>query len=326
MAIFRKQIKIENYVDNFDEIFNLGNTEFLKKVEIEFAGTLTAAGGSSDGSLVQDGLLKTILRKITMIANGSDPFVNTDGVGEYYRRAVMSGSPGVLVSTMPTGAGSTSQRVHVVLDMDQLQSAARFAGRVPAGRLSSLELRIEGGAVETNMVTGGDRTESMTGTYTVTAVFDSNPAGYKGGARRIGKKRYAVTAANDKAVIALPIGQYIADMLFVVVDNSVRNNALLTDFNIRLGERDERNKDTFLNQQSENVEKFGLELSSGAPPYTGVALVHFDEDGDMMPSKILNTLKMKVEGAQLEMTIGSPTGTAYVDVYTYGVDPKGVGR
>jgi hypothetical protein len=176
------------------------------------------------------------------------------------------------------------------------------------------------------MVTGGDRAESMTGLYTVTAVFDSNPAGYKGGARRIGKKRYPVTASNDKAVIALPIGQYIADILFVVVDNSARNNDLLTDFNIRLGERDERNKDTFLNQQSENVEKFGLELSSGAPPYAGVALVHFDEDGDMSPSKILNTLKSKVEGAQLEMNVGSPTGTAYVDVYTYGVDPKGIGR
>lgn len=326
MAIFRKQIKIENYADNFDEIFNLGNTEFLKKIEIEFAGTLTAAGGTTDGSLIQDGLLKNILRKITLIANGSDPFGNTDGVGEYFRRAILSGSPGVLVSTMPTGAASTPQRAHVVLDMDQLQSAARFAGRVPAGRLSSLEMRIEGGAVETNMVTGGDRTETMAGTYTVTAVFDSNPAGYKGGARRIGKKRFTVTAANDKAVVALPIGQYIADMLLVVVDNGVRNNALLTDFNIRLGERDERNKDTFLNQQSENVEKFGLELSAGAPPYTGVALVHFDEDGDMMPSKILNTLKMKVEGAQLELTLGAPTGTAYVDVYTFGVDPKGVGR
>lgn len=326
MAIFRKQIKQKVYSDNFDEIFNLGNTEFLKKIEIEFAGILTAGAGTTDATLVQDGLLKTILKDITLTANGSDPFGNTDGVGEYFRRAVMSGSPGVLVSTIPTGAASTAQRVHVVLDMDQLQTAARFAGRVPAGRLSSLEMRIQAGAVETNMVTGGDRAESMTGLYTVTAVFDSNPAGYKGGARRIGKKRFPVTASNDRAVIALPIGQYIADILFVVVDNGVRDNSLLTDFNIRLGERDERNKDTFLNQQSENVEKFGLELSSGAPPYAGVALVHFDEDGDMSPAKILNTLKSKVEGAQLEMNVGAPTGTAYVDVYTFGVDPKGVGR
>lgn len=326
MAIFRKQIKVETFADNFDEVFNLGNTEFLKKIEIEFAGTLTATGGTTDATLVQDGLLKTILRKITLTANGSDPFGNTDGVGEYYRRAIMSGSPGVLVSTIPTGAASTSQRVHVVIDMDQLMTAARYAGRVPAGRLASLDMRLEAGAVETNMVTGGDRTESMTGTYTVTAVFDSSPAGYKGGARRIGKKRYTVTAANDKATLALPIGQYISDILLVVVDNSVRNNALLTDFNIRLGERDERNKDTFLNQQSDNVEKFGLELASGAPPYAGVALIHFDEDGDMDPAKVLNTLKQKVEGAQLEFNVGAPTGTAYVDVYTYGVDPKGVGR
>lgn len=326
MAIFRKQNRLKTYEDNFDQVFNLGNSEFLRHVEIEFAGTLTATGGTTDATLREDGLLKTVLRKISFTANGSDPFVDTDGVGEYFTRAVLSGSAGVLVSVIPTGATANAHRVHVVIDMETLRSAARFAGRVPAGRLSSLEMRIEGGTTATNLVTGGDRTYALTGTYTVTSLFDSSPKSYKGGGRRIGKKRFTVTAADDKALLALPIGQYISHMLFVTVLNGSRSNALLTDFNIRLGERDERNKDTFLNQQSENVEKFGLALSSGAPPYTGIALVHFDEDGDMSPAKVLNTLKQKVEGAQLEMNVAAPTGTTYVDVYTYGVDPKGVGR
>ena len=326
MAIFRKQLKVLTYADSLDQVVNLGNTEYLRKLEIEFAGTLTAAGGSSDGTLKEDGLLKTILKALTFTANGSDPFALPQGISEYYRRAIMSGSPGVLVSTMPTGAASTSQRAHVVVDFDQIQSAAKFAGRIAAARLGSLDLRLQAGAVETDMVTGGDRTESMTGTLTITAVFDSDPKAYRGGGKRIGYKRLQVTAADTAARVNLPSGQFIADILLYVVDNGVKANTLVTDVSVKVGERDERVKDTFLNLQSENVEKFGLELSSGAPPYTGIALIHFDEDGDMRPSKLLNTVGLRTEGAVLQLNVGAPTGTAYVDVFTYGVDPAGVGR
>ena len=109
--IVRKNVAKFAYSDSLqkDDI-DLGNTEFLRKVDIEFNGTLTAAGGSADGSLKQDGLLRTALKSLIFTANGNDKFANTDGVGEYFRRAIMSGSPGVLVSTMPTGAASTSQR------------------------------------------------------------------------------------------------------------------------------------------------------------------------------------------------------------------------
>ena len=326
MAVIRKQVKVLTYADNLDEVVKLGNTEFLRKVEIEFAGTLTAAGGSSDGSLVEDGLLKTILKALTFTANGSDKFGETDGVGEYYRRAIMSGSPGVLVSTMPTGAASTSQRVHVVIDFDQIQTGASFAGRIAAARLASVDMRVQAGGVEANMVTGGDRTESMTGTYEIVATWDTDPRSYRGGGRRIAKQRLAVSAANTRAQVNVPSGLLVSNVLLVVVDNSGRNNALLTDIKAEIGERDVRFESTFLDTQSDNVEKFGLELSSGAPPYTGVALIHFDPDGDMSPRKLFNTVGLRVEGGRLVFNVGSPTGTAYIDVYVYGVDPKGVGR
>lgn len=326
MAVYKKQLKVITFADALDEIVNIGNLDYLRNLSFEFAGTLTAAGGSSDGALQEDGLLRTVLNILTLTANGSDPFGLTDAIGEYYRRAIMSGSPGVLVSTMPTGAASTSQRFHVVVDFDQLQTAARFAGRIPARRLSSLDLRIQGGAVETNMVTGGDRTETMTGTLTIVALYDDSPRGYKGGGRRITKKRVALSAANDDYEVAIPSGLLVSDILLKVVDNSARDNALLTNLEVRIGDRDVRFKSTFLDTQSDNVEKFGLELSSGAPPYTGLALIHFDEDGDMSPSKLLNTVGLKVEGGKLIFKNGAPTGTAYVDVYVYAVDPAGVGR
>ena len=326
MAIFRKQLEVKAYNDNFDESFNIGNAEYLRRIEIEFAGSLVGGAGTTDATLIEDGLLKTILKKIRLTANGSDNFVDTDGVGEYFRRAILSGSAGVLVSTVGVATAAAAQRVHVVLDMESILSGAKFSGRIPAGILASLILRLEGGAVNTDMVTGGDRTYSLTGTYTITNVFDSDPKSWKGGGRRISKVRYPVTASNNKATIPIPVGQLISRMMLVAVDNSLRNNALVTDVKVRRGERDERIDDTFLNIQSDNVEEFGLELSSGAPPYTGIALLNFDFDGDMRPAKVLNTTKAKVEGATLELNIGAPTGTAYVDVYTYATDPKGVGR
>lgn len=326
MAVIRKQVKKLVWSDSLDEIVNLGNTEYLRNVSFEFAGTLTAAGGSSDGALKQDGLLKTVLKILTLTANGSDHFGLTDAVGEYFRRSIMSGSPGVLVSTMPTGAAATSQRFHVVIDFDQIQTAARFAGRIAAARLASLDLRVQSGAVETDMVTGGDRTESMTGTLEIVAVYDDSPRTYRGGGRRISKKRIPISAANDKTEVAIPSGLLVSDILLVTVDNSARASTLVTDVKAQLGERDVRFESTFLDVQSDNVEKFGLELSSGAPPYAGIALIHFDEDGDMSPAKLLNTVGLKVEGGKLVLNVGTPTGTAYVDVYIYAVDPAGVGR
>lgn len=326
MAVYRKTVAKFAYSDSLVKDVDIGNTEFLRKLELEFNGTLTATGGTGDGSLKEDGLLKTIGKALDITANGSDKHVNTDAVGEYFRRAIMSGSPGVLVSTMPTGAAATSQRVHVVIDMDQLQTSAKFAGRVAAARLADLVLRLTTGVCETDMVTGGDRTETLTGTFEIVGVFDSDPRGYRGGGRRITKQRLPVTAANDRARITIPSGLLVGDVLLVVVDNGVRNNVLLDTLKFQIGERDVRFETSFEDLQSDNVERFGLELSSGAPPYTGIALVHFDEDGDMSPRKLFNTVGLRVEGGRLEMNVGSPTGTSYVDVYTYAVDPAGVGR
>lgn len=324
--IYRKQIKVLTYEDALDEIVKLGNTEYLRYISFEYAGTLTAVDGTTDATLIQDGLLKNVLKSLEVTANGSDKFTDSDGVGEYFRRAIMSGSPGVLVSTIPTGEASTAQRVHVIVDFDQIQSAARYAGRIPAARLATVDLRVQGGSVAADMVTGGDRTNTMVGSLEIVALFDSNPRSYRGGARRIGKTRTPISAASNKQQITLPSGQLIADILLVTVDNGVRDNTLCTDIKAKIGERDVRFESTFLDLQSENVEKFGLELASGAPPYTGVALLHFDEDGDMSPSKLLNTVGLRVEGAKLELNIKAPTGTAYVDAYVYGIDPAGVGR
>lgn len=325
MAVYRKQLGKETFSNNKLVIVDIANTEYLKQIALEFNGTLTAAGGSSDATLVEDGLLKTVFKSILIQADGSDPVYNTRGVLDYFRRAIMSGSPGVLVSVIPTGAASTSQRVHVVLDMDTIMSAARFAGRIPAKLLNSLTLQIQMGDVETDMVTGGDRTESMTGTIEVVGGFDDSPRGFRGGARKASLNRYSIAAATDQARLPIPSGQVISQILLYCVDNSVRDAAILDVVKVLVGEKQVQVDTSFEDLQSDNVEFYGLELSSGAPPYTGVAVINFDVDGDMDPQKLLDTRGLKENAARLQMTVGSPTGTAYIDVLIVGVDLAGVG-
>jgi hypothetical protein len=334
-VIFKSLLHRFAFSDNLVEDINVANVEFLRRIVFEFNGTLTAAGGTTDATLREDGLLNTVLKRLEMKADGSDPFVDSNGRAEYWRRAILSGSPGVLNSVIPTGAASTAQRVHVVLDMDEVASAARFAGRIDARRLSSLDLRVTAGAVEADMVTGGDRTETMTGTLEVYAVYDDGNdeagaregLGYKGGGRRIAQARHVVTAANQRAELPLPADLLIGKILLIAVDNGVRDNDILNDVTFKLGEREFVRADvTWEDLQSSNVEDYGLELAAGLPPYTGVAIVEFDMDGDMAPRKVLNTVGLRANAAKILLDVNAPTGTSYIDMFVYGLDTAGVGR
>jgi len=213
--IFRTPVANYSFSDNLREDIDIVDVMFLRALAFEFNGTLTAAGGAADGALVEDGLLKTILKSIQIRASGSDPFVDTIGLAEYFRRAILSGSPGVHVSVIPTGAASTAQRVHVVIDFDELASAAKFAGRIDLRKLSALTLRVLAGAVETDRVTGGDRVESMTGTMEVYAISDDGNReigkglGFRKGGRRVDTMSHTVVGATSHAELIIPSGLLI---------------------------------------------------------------------------------------------------------------------
>lgn len=325
--IYRNLVDSLVFSDGKQHEVILEDIPFLRAIQFEFAnGSLTAVGGSTDATLQEDGLLKAILNKIELKADGQDQAVESDGIGEYWRRALMAGSPGVLKSVIPTGAASTDQRVSVTLDFDQLMSAARFAGRIDVVNLDTLKLRIKNGVVETDMVTGGDRAETLTGDIQVIAVYDTNPANYQGGGRRIGYQRFTIIGATADAKIIIPTGQLVSQILFVPVDNGARDNDILLSLKIKVGENDVQREISFEALQSLNVEDYGLELSSGLPPYTGVVIMDFDEDRDMRPDKLLNTEGLKSQTAKVVMTVGSPTGVSYIDSYTYGVDRAGLGK
>jgi hypothetical protein len=204
-------------------------------------------------------------------------------------------------------------------------SAARFAGRIDPVDFDSIKLRVKNGVVETDMVSGGDRVNTMTGDIQVIGVYDTNPANYQGGGRRISYQRYTNIGATSDARIIIPSGLLIGQILLVPVDNALRDNDILTDIKVKIGENDVQREYSFPAVQSLNVEDYGLELASGLPPYTGVIVLDFDEDRDMRPDKILNTEGLKSQTAKIVMTVGAPTGVSYVDSYIYGVDRRGLG-
>lgn len=321
MARFKRLIKRLTVTEGQTEDVDFGRAEFLREVHFEFNGLLTAGAGTTDSALLEDGLLKTILKKIEFFADGR-PHVDTTGQAEYFRRAIMSGSPGVIVSTMPTGAAATAQRVHVVVDFDALRSLARMAGRLHIPNLASESLRLTFGVAETDMTDGaGDRTDVLSGTVDVFAVFDDIPERF-GGGRRIGNARWTNVGATTDARITLPSGLLISQLLFIAVDNGVRTTAVLTNVEVQLGEIERRIDQSFADLQSENVEEFGLELSAGSPPYAGLAILNWDKEGVMDPSKVLNTVGLRDNAARLILTLGAPTGVSYVDAFYYAVDPE----
>lgn len=325
--IYRNLVDTLIFSDNKQHETVIEDVAFLKAIQFEFAnGSLTAGAGTTDAALQQDGLLRALLKEIKLKVDGTDEAIDTDGIGEYWRRAIMSGSPGVLSSVIPTGAASTDQRVSVTLDFDQLVSAARFAGRLDVVNLDTLKLRVKNGVVETDMVTGGDRPESMTGDIQVIAVYDTSPAGYQGGGRRISHQTFVVTAATPDARIIVPSGLLVAQILLMPIKAGVRDNDILEDIKVKVGENDVQREISFEALQSLNVEDYGLELSSGLPPYDGVVVLDFDEDRDMRRQKILNTEGLKSQSAKLILKVGAPSGVSEVHAYIYAVDRRGLGN
>jgi hypothetical protein len=318
MSLMRKRFKLEPYTDGKVIDVDIRTVRKLRSILISFVGTLTVAGGAADGTLVEDGVLKTLFKKLEVIAGGKT-FYDTRGVDEYWRRAIVSGSAGVLVSPAVV-VGSSAVRAFVALDMDQIQrfNLARFAGRLNADLLDSLNLRIESGTADGDLVTGGDRTETLTGTYEVIA--DHVEQEWKGGHRQVSNHRLDVVGASTDGRITLPSGLLISHILLRAVKNNARNNDILIRAKVQIGEDDIRYDQSFEAIQEENVEDFGLTTVSGAPPYTGLAVINFNKDGDMDPKKLLDLRGLKDRTGRITMEVGAIAGSVnFVDATVYGV-------
>lgn len=318
MAVRRNRIASFAYGDNTSETFNLITTKKLRRLVFSFLGVLTVSGGTTNGTLVEDGLLRTVLNILRVAVNGRRP-IDVQGQLPYWFRSIVTGSTGVLVEPAVT-VGANACRFSVTLDMDSLRTAARSAGRINMDIQSQAFLELETGAAEGGIVTGGDRTEVLTGTLEIIAEYDD--VAFVGGHRALSRNRFVNAGATQDGRVIIPSGQLIGGILLYAVDGGVRDNDIVTRFRAQIGEDDIRRDMSWEAIQDENVEDFGLELVAGAPPYVGLAYINFDKDGDMAPSKILDTRNLVSNSARITLETNAPTGTSFVDVMFVGVDPK----
>ncbi len=318
MAVRRNRIVKQAYLDGDSKTHNLITLKKLKAIVLSFLGTLTVSGGTTDGTLVQDGLLNTVLNVLRLNINGRRP-VDVNGVLPYWYRAILSGSTGTLVEPAVT-AGANACRFNVILDMDQLRTAIRAAGRINMDLQDQAFLEIQTGDAEGGIVTGGDRTEVLTGDLEIIALYDD--VNFRGGHRMLSKDRFVISGATQDGRIIIPSGQMLAGILLLAVDNGVRDDDIVNRVKVQVGEDDIRRDVSWDALQDQNVEDYGLELVSGAPPYAGVAYVNLDPDGDMNPNKILDTRRLVSNSARVTLDVNAPTATSYVDVMYVGVSDR----
>lgn len=320
MALFRKRFREVPYKDNNIEDIDLRTVRKLRTIVLLFVGTLVISGGTTDGTLVEDGVLKTLFKKLELIGNGKT-FYDTVGVSEYFRRAIMTGSAGVLVPPADASVGSHPIKAYVALDLDQVQAGfniAKFAGRLNVDLLDSLNLRIESGEADGGIVTGGDRPETVNGTYEVVAVHSEK--GWRGGHRQVSRHRVEITGSSDDTRITLPSGILVSNILLRAVRNDLRDNTFIERVKVQIGEDDIRRDISWEELQGENVEEFGLETVGGAPPYDGLAVANFNVDGDMDPKALLDLRGLKDRSARIVLENGSPSGSVnFVEATVSGV-------
>lgn len=317
MAVRRNRIASFSYGDNKSETFNVITTKKLRRIIFSFIGTLTVAGGAADGTLVEDGLLRTVLNVLRLAVNGRRP-IDIQGQLAYWMRSIVTGSTGVLVEPAVT-VGANPCRFAVILDMDSLRTSARAAGRINMDIQDSSFLELQTGAAEGGIVTGGDRTETLAGTLEIIAEYDD--VAFVGGHRALSKDRFTIAGATQDGRIIVPSGQLIGGILVYAVDNGIRDNDIINRIKVQIGEDNIFRDISWEALQDENVESYGLELLAGAPPYTGVAYVNLDVDGDMDPSKLLDTRQLVSNSARMTLDVNAPTGSSFVDVMFLGVGP-----
>lgn len=318
MALFRKRFKLEPYSDEKIIDVDLRTVRKLRSVLISFIGSLAIAGGAADGTLVEDGVFKTVFKKLELIGNGKT-FYDSKGLSDYWRRAIMTGSAGVLVEPGTT-VGAHPVSAFVAMDLDQIQrfNLARFAGRVNVDLMDALNLRITTGVADGELVTGGDRTETLTGTFEVIADYDEQE--WKGGHRQVSQHRFDIVGASDDARITLPSGLMISHILLRAIKNNARNNDILERVKVQIGEDDIRVDESYEALRAENVEDFGLETVSGGFPYDGLSILNFNPDGDMDPKKLLDLRGLKDRTGRITMEVGAIAGSInFIEATVHGV-------
>lgn len=292
----------------------------IRRIGINFEGTLTVAGGTTDGTLVEDGILN-LLRRIELKANGSDTLKSVNAKTLFFKAQFEDGSSDVLVQPAVT-VGANTFRVQLYLDMLLKNTVRDTVALLDARRLTGFDLFITtGDGSNGDIVSGGDRAEVTTGTIQVTLEEIVGVVGeFHANVETLFELDLTGQAASTKRIIKLTRGDLYKTLAILVRDNAVRDNAFVINVKLIVDGTNVLVDLPWNDLQNRNVQFYGVERVSGASPVTGFAIIEFDREHELI--SLIDTLN--VADFDLEFEHGSPTSTADITVLaqTLRINPE----
>lgn len=320
-GIRKRKVAGLTYTANAIHRPSLGNLQQLRQLIFEVTGTITVTGANGDGVLVVDGLLKTFLKSIELEVGGLGK-IHTTGLLEYYSRAHFSSILQTYLATAITSAGAKAFHLSCILDLDIPLTRDAWAGRINArDQTVVLVVRMGDGAT-----IGGDLVASGTDAYVtaaeveVVAVYDRKRSENRFGTHTIEYFNNVIAGATDRFRFELDPGKVYTHLVMNAVDNSIKDDDIVTNVQVQKGQDDIYRDLSWEAVQSDAMAAFGITPATGEYPHTGIGFLDFNLDRDLATEKLLDARTAKAKECAVVLTVGSPTGTAYVEIAAHGIE------
>lgn len=308
-------LKVINYSKNDDVIVELPKDDVLDFIVLRTKGVLTISGGAASGTVV-DGAPVSLLKKIEVKLNGQDTVKTFTGFQRWlknkYYLSLIDGEEQVGITSGDIGVYSFYSEIRIPFAL--IRGVARDSFLLNTPQLTGLQLSISYGD-ETNLISGGDRTLAISGCKTTVygrgvetvGVFSRSQEGYL---------HNVVSSANTRLEIRdLPRGSQLKNLMLLVVDNGVRDNALINNIKVMYQGNNSIVDLPFNVVRNKNVEAFNI---SHSYLEDGIAIIDFDIDGLME-----NLVDTSLGEIHLELDVNAPTGTSYIEVIHQTLEPIG---
>lgn len=282
--------------------FELPRNHVYKGLRLKLTGTITVAGGTTDGVLASE-QPQNLLTMVRVIRNGSEILQALDG-GSLFALAQMNsdGDPIRTALAIPGAQAGTAIEVDIPVDFASWRTANPSMSLLRAVGTSSLDLEVSWGTLATAIV-GGDRT--LTSANIQIEVFAEELLDLTGdfSDKNLVFIQRAVTVSQTDLTIDLPLGPLYRRLIFKTTAQNDRDtvNTLINRIRIESdGYFAHVDRLTFRELQGANKRLYSLNNV-----ITGYAVVDFMKDGN--PAGLIDTRGSSQFKAVLDVTTGTNT-------------------
>lgn len=302
MVMHKRYLGSLTYSANGKSTLEIPKDSFIKKLTLRLRGQCdsgTAVSRSENNPC-------ELIKRLEIVANGKDTiksvsFTNSFLMDKYQSGTMQERAQTPSAVSQSNQAFSATSYVDFDLDRDELDTL------LPAQELNSLQL----------IVTWGQATDIDTGTgfnvdfayLDVSLEEEGNPEMMGLEAKNMGVlKEFEISqdvTGSGVQTIKLPLGNVYQKLFVKVINNSLQDNTLCTDYEVLLNGLQTLRKERFDMSRAEDKTEYGLETIEN-----GITIIDFDLAG----SEPIDTVN--ASSFEVKLNCGSPTGTAKVEVVT----------